>query len=548
MKRNFLFLSFLFLTSSFVNLSSLEAKGGEGMAYYKAGFPQVAKPILLDELTTDAATKGQTCFFLGQIYFGESKPDSALIYFNKGLAADPTYSMNTIGLAMLKIKSNPVVAANEIESVLKEKANKKNVDLFIEASRAYLSNNIIDIAMAYQEKAKQIKSKYAPVSVLLGDIELAKENTGGACSNYEVAILYDKSCKEAYIKYARAYKNVNSALSIEKLNILKQIEPDFLLVDRELADIYYSINDFNKAAALYESYLKSGNSNVQDLTKYAMTLFLNQNLEKALDVVKLGLQKAPRNPAFNRLNMWINVDLKRDQEALNAADVFFNKTDNPDFTYLDYRYYGQALRDTKQIDSAIVQYKKGLGLDSTKVELWKDISDMYTDKKDYKNAVSAYNIYFNSLNDDKKNADALLPLGKLNYSLGNDTAAILSEKKEALLKADTIFAKVATLDPTNYRGNFYRARTNSSLDPDAAQGLAKPYYDLTATLIESKTDAIRYKGILIECYSYLGFYYLQKDDNLNSLLYWNKILVLDPTNGPANKAKTGIEKFLKTKK
>ena len=31
-------------------------------------------------------------------------------------------------------------------------------------------------------------------------------------------ILYDENCKECYVKYARAYKNVNTTLAIEKLN------------------------------------------------------------------------------------------------------------------------------------------------------------------------------------------------------------------------------------------------------------------------------------------------------------------------------------------
>jgi len=317
--------------------------------------------------------------------------------------------------------------------------------------------------------------------------------------------------------------------------------------DKELADKYYSQNNFEQAAKLYEVYLKSGNSNVQDLIKYAMTLFMNQNLTKALEVVQMGLQKAPRNPVFNRLNMWINVDLKHDMDALKAADLFFYHTDNPDFTYLDYRYYGQALRNTSQTDSAIVQYKKGLSLDPTKVELWKDISDMFNEKKDYINAVIAYDSYLNSIRDDKKTAEVYLAMGKLYYLLGNDTTIILSERMAALHKADYMFIKVVALDPaTNYRGNFYRARANSALDPDASQGLAKPYYYSTATLVESKADP-RYNVVLTECYTYLGFYYLLKDDNVNSLLYWNKILNLDPNNGSAKKAKAGIEKFMKTK-
>jgi len=186
-------------------------------------------------------------------------------------------------------------------------------------------------------------------------------------------------------------------------------------------------------------------------------------------------------------------------------------------------------------------------LDSSKVELWKDISDMYTEKTDYKNAISTYIKYESSLSKDKRTADVIMPLGKLYYSLGNDSTITVEMKKAALIKADSLFAQIAVLEPTGYRGNFYRGRTNSSLDPDATLGLAKPYYEQTATLIEAKADP-RYNSILVECYSYLGYYHLLKNENALSISYWNKILAIEPANATAKKAIIGIEKEMKAKK
>ena len=216
MKRNFLFLA---LSILFLNILAVEAKEAQGVDYYKAGFPLVAKPLLLREYTADSLTRSETCFYLGNIYFGENKPDSAAIFFKRGLAGKESV-LNTIGLAMLKMKSDSKTVDLEIENLLKQRANKKNPDYFIAAAHAYLINGNIDQAVIYQDKAKDIKSKYAPLAVLAGDIELAKKNVGNACSNYELAILYDESCKECYVKYARAYKNVNTTLAIEKLNQL----------------------------------------------------------------------------------------------------------------------------------------------------------------------------------------------------------------------------------------------------------------------------------------------------------------------------------------
>lgn len=544
MKRNFLF---LVLTLFIFNLSVIEAKESQGISYYKAGFPQVAKPLLIKEYASDSLTRSETCFFLGNIYFVENKLDSAEIYFKKGLTGTNVNAMNSIGLAMLKIKTKPKDAELEIQNVLKLKVSKKNPDYYIAAANAYLVNGLIDQAIIYQDKAKEIKSKYAPLAVLAGDIELAKKNVGNACSNYELAILYDGNCKEAYVKYARAYKNVNTPLAIDMLNRLKQKEPDFLLVDKELADIYYSTNEFNKAAQLYDSYLKSGNSNAQDLIKYAMTLFLNHDFAKSLQIANDGLLRAPRNPAFNRLAMYNNTDLKQYDAAIKSADHLFKQSDNPDFTYLDYRYYGQALHETKQFDLAIEQYKKAIELDSTKVDLWKDISDMYNEKADYNNAISSYNKYMNSLPEEKKNADVVIALGKLYYGLGNKDSINVMVKKNALLKADSVFAQVAKIEPTGYRGNFWRARTNFALDPETTQGLAKPFYEQTETLVEAKADP-KFNQVIIECSRFLGFYYFQKKEYNQSKIYWNKILKIEPTNPIAIKAIEGIDKMMKVKK
>jgi len=245
--------------------------------------------------------------------------------------------------------------------------------------------------------------------------------------------------------------------------------------------------------------------------------------------------------------MYNNVDLKHTEAAIKAADLFFNKSEKPEFTYLDYRYYGQALRDNKQIDLAIPQFEKALQIDSTKTELWKDISDMYSDKSDFIKSISAYTNYLNSLPAEKKDADAMMPLAKYYYSLGNDAKVEATVKKDYLLKADSIFAIVATDEPTGYRGNFWRARTNSALDPETTQGLAKPFYEKTVALVEPKADP-RFNSVLSECYSYLGFYYLLQKDNAQSMIYWNKILAIDPTNATAKKASEGITKAMKGKK
>jgi tetratricopeptide (TPR) repeat protein len=172
---------------------------------------------------------------------------------------------------------------------------------------------------------------------------------------------------------------------------------------------------------------------------------------------------------------------------------------------------------------------------------------MYGEKPDYINAISSYQTYMKHLPQEKITSEVIYNLARMYYSSGTDQSTKADLKKGILQKADSLFAQVATLEPTNYRGNVWRARTNVELDPELTLGLSKPYYELTLTLVESKAD-VKYNPVIIECSRYLGYYYFLKKDYAESKIYWNKILVIDPKNDTALKAIDGIDKSLKGKK
>lgn len=448
------------------------------------------------------------------------------------------------GVAKLKetIQANPTQAAEEATQLIKGK-NKKNVNLLVAISETYLQAGKLAEAQGYAALAKKANGKSPLVSVLEGDIAVEQKNAGLASQKYEEAIYFDSHCTEAYLKYADIYKSANANLAIEKLNQLKELEPSNLAVDKKLAEIYYSKNDFGKATEAYSRFVMGGTATEADLVKYAFALFLNHDFEKSLEVANMGLQKNSKHAAFNRLAMYNYTDLKRYDEAIKVAEVFFNESEKADYSYLDYMYYGHLLDALKKYDEAIVQYEKAIELDSTKTDLYKNISTAYEEKGDYKNAINAYKKYYSTLDAENQTRDLQFQLGRLYYSAGTQTESATTtpeERKDALIKADSVFSVIAEAAPDSYLGNFWRARTNSALDPETTEGLAKPYYEKVAAFLESKNDA-HYNSALVECYSYLGYYYLVADKLPESKGYWNKILAIDPSNATAKKALEGIK-------
>jgi len=78
-----------------------------------------------------------------------------------------------------------------------------------------------------------------------------------------------------------------------------------------------------------------------------------------------------------------------------------------------------------------------------------------------------------------------------------------ADRKLALQSADSVFTLVAEQAPDSYLGEMWRARTNSAMDPETTDGLAKPYYEKVMDMLLSKNEP-KYNSALIECYSYLG--------------------------------------------
>ena len=219
------------------------------------------------------------------------------------------------------IKMNPEQASETAGDLLKGK-NKKNVSLIVSVARAYLDAGKPAEAENYLKAAKKADSKDASVSVLEGDIALAGKDVGRACQLYEQAIYFNPDCKEAYLKYARAYKSASPSQAIDKLQQLKSLAPDYLEADKELAGVYYATNRFGKAAETYAKFIDTPVATEDDILKYAFALFLNHDFEKSLEVVRKGLQKNGRHAAFNRLAMYNYTDLKRYDEAEQAANAF----------------------------------------------------------------------------------------------------------------------------------------------------------------------------------------------------------------------------------
>lgn len=434
-------------------------------------------------------------------------------------------------------KTNAEVASENAENLVKE--NKKDLNVIIGVGRAFMSANNLTEADSYLQKAKKLEPNSAATLVFEGDLWVEKKDPGTACQSYEQAIYFEPKDEKAYMRYADIYKSMDPKGAIQKLMELKEKRPDLKSVDEKIGEVYYTSNMFKEAAETYAT-IDPSSMNEKSMQNYAFALFMNHDYSKSLEIAKAGLQKNPRSAAFNRLAMFNNTDMKSYDAALVAANNLINNSDNPELSYLDYTYYGYAFVGAKKYNEAISQFKKALEMNDSRTDVIKALSDAYEETSDYPNAISYYKNYLSKLSMEDMGADKVFQLGKLYYSYGTEKkmegAAFASQRNKLLASADSSFAEVAELASDSYLGNIWRARTNSQMDPESDRGLAKPYYEAAAELLVAKGDNARYASQLAECYSYLGYYCMNKKMNGESKSYWNKVLSVDPSNATAKKA------------
>lgn len=511
-----------------------------GIEFNEAGMYETAKAYLLKGIHSGEST-AEAYYFLGDTYLMLNMPDSAVYYFNKSKAADPEYMLPLVGEGKLALKNNnPEVANSLFEQAIKKK--KKDPAIYTAIAAAYVEFNQFDKVPGMLDKARSAKKNYPNSFTVEGDMLVKQDKAGGASQKYENAIYFDANNKQAYLKDARVYKHINTTRALEILDQLVSIDPNYIPAYLEYADLYYSTN-FRKALEAYEKFIGEPGIPVKEVEKYAAVLYFTQNYEKSLEKTQAALAVNPDNFIMKRIAMYNHFELGNFSRALELAQKFFaSKGDKDEYIGQDYITYGRLLQKEDQDSLAVIYLAKAVEMDSSKIELYKEISSAYEQMERYDKAIEFFQKYMDAV--DAPNTSDYYMFGRTYYQAGTqmglkgDTVA----QKEYLLMADKKFEEVTEQNPDSYLGFLWRSRTLASLDPELVEGLAKPLYELTLEkLLAANEDGKRNREIT-EGYMYLGNYYYLNKDKTMALEYFGKALDLNPANTELKKAIDELKK------
>lgn len=511
---------------------------------------------------------------LAEAYIGLQNPDSAKIMYQKANALDPKNAFALVGLGKMALLSGD--HQSEIDFFDKaRKADRKNPAVFCKIAEACFSLPKKDTLTGnlYLTQGLELNSKYAGFHMVAGDWQAFKKNYGKAANDYENAIFFDKTSTLAYRKLGEIYATAHfNRQSIDAYTKCIELNPDQILVYRDLGDMFYYLGRYPEAEKNYKIYMDKAEVSFDDKERYAIILFFNKKYAEAAGLLDNVLTKNADESVLLRIRGYIAYETGDYQKGLEYMEKFFKLHNPAKIIASDYLYYGRLLEKNNKDLPAMDNYKKAYALDSTKSEIISDLANLSSKNMMHAQAISYYFKKI-SIGGDKVNSyysigreayfegqvyknkfDSLYKLQKKSNVPFNDSTIVRDSIRYWRVKADSAFTKVTQLSP-DYAGGFYwKGRMEALLDPEAETPGGKEAYE-KALAIFQKGDLEKNKKSIIECYKYLGscaylnYERLQKSDKQQAealkntaIDYFQKILQLDPGDANANEFINALKK------
>lgn len=520
----------------------------EGAEYYNADQFENAKELLLRSLNNPGTDKAVSDYYLGLVSIDENNTAQARKYFQDGIAANPEYAYNYVGLGRLLLKEGDKKGAEESFKQA-EKLAKKDAALHVAIARAY--DSVDPVLYAKQitnkiEKARKTNANSPEVYIFEGDQLKEQKKFGEAGAKYEMAANTDNNATQAYVKYANLFTMVNPEYAITMLNKLLEVNPQSALGQRELAIAYYNGKDYANAAREYGKYVQNPSHFKQDENRYAFLLFYGGDYQKGYDYASKLLSEDPGNFTAQRYQFMnaAQIPAMSDKllpmaEALLA--VHRAKPADNKFAAIDYTLIADELSKAKRADEAISVIEEGIKEMPDNAAFNKDLAMKYVDAGNITGAAKAYEGYLAKV--EKPSYNDYVQQATFSFY-----AAV--ENKENQPVADKFFADTekyaglaAEILPDNYKPvKFLGDIAKQKATKETVESAAVPMYTKAIELLEASQDPSRYKSDAKDMYNYMGNYYLSIKDIPQAKEYFNKYLQYDPNNDAYRKFVEGLGK------
>jgi tetratricopeptide (TPR) repeat protein len=463
---------------------------------------------------------GRLYYLLGQVHMLSGNTALANEAFTKGKDAKTNTWLNHIGLGWIALNNGDAAGAQKLFDVAAVPAGPKNAEYHYLVAYAYFMSKKQDVdkTLAALDKCLALQPAFQDALLLKGDALLMKPDGGGkALTAYEDAEARFKDSPAPQVRIARLYMNArNYPLALEYINKSLEKDANYSPGHKIKGDYTFNLKKYQEARANYEKALSLSDSTDQLLTQYLYACFLSKDYAITYELSS-KLKGSAVNPfVLNRAEAYSLFETGKYPESLESIQRLFNSGTPERLIRQDYMYYGKILSKNKQDSLAIGYFEKAWEADSTDTEALVEMAKSYSNLGYYDRSAEMY----------KKKIGAGAPAALDYFFLGR---SLYYHKNYPA--ADSAFAMVAELQPNAYHGFFWRGRCNSVMDPDIKSDSTKVFYEKAAEL--AAVDPVKNKKDLVECYQYMAFYYVKKDNISRASEYFRKVLEIDPENKEA---------------
>ncbi len=482
---------------------------------------------ILDELASSPKNTPNQQYYLGLGYLRIGKFDVAMKTFDEGIAQKEKYGLNYAGKAHVMILQKK---SNEAELLLHkalELSRRKDPEVLTAVAAAYVADPAKAAnALHLLEKAKTLDSKNRETYKLLGDVHYILNNGGESVSNYEWAAKADQTWALPYFKIAQVYnRSKNDNMEFESLSKAISIDSAFAPAHKKLGEVYYLRREADKAVDEYKKYLAITENPGDARFQYAFFLIMAKQFDAANKIFEEVIHSDNVPPialkyyAFSLLEQ--DTAKRNAERARPLLEKYMAKLKPEDIQATDYAYYGKVLLKLNEDSLASQSFAQSLALDSTQEDILKIHGKNLMQSKRYSEAADAYRQIVSL--DEKPSLQDLWNLGQAYYY------------DEQYVDADSTFSTIMgkqSMDKLPFQVLLFSARSKANIDSTMSAGLAKPMYE--AFLDRISKNLSKYSREAIEGYSYLGAYYVHKEENLTKAKScYEKILELDSSNATA---------------
>ena len=491
-------------------------------------------------LTKNDPVDQESWLLLGSAYLAKGDKDAAKKTFDAAFnaKADGPYAMIASGrILLLQGKQT------EADAIFNkaEKYGRKDIVArrLIGESFLYNAPGVKPNFTRAEEQLKEamdLSSKDFPTLMALAYCYKEMPNGGLAAQHYEYAANIEPKNPLPQFMLAKVYKAAK--LNDKFLTYCDKaiaLDPKYSPALRSKAEFLYFDRQWEKATQAAKDLVNNGSDvTIEDEMMLANLLYLNHDCKGCSEMVYRILQKDGSKNYLRRLLAYCKSDNGEDAEGLKILEDFFKQVEADKVLGKDYEYLAKMqVKVGRDTAVAIENYRKAIGMDSSRWPLHEEIGNLLYQQRDFCGAAVEY----------QKNIDSLAEPSALKFYFLGICHYYCSDDSLHYTKAEKAFERFSDLAPQSASAWSWRAKAMSKLEPDIANhpelleefGKAKPYFDRFVEIGEAEPD--KYKRDLIIAYEYLASYYFLRNEDANVKIWLDKLVALDPENESAKNIK-----------